>query len=629
MIQRATKVFRYGNDHLTEDHYRSFFADRETMCWEDAIGQLMARKDVVKPKKIPTFLSDVRRNDFVFLLPITLQSTVLDYGTGWGNTSFTLAQYCEQVVAMEPDGNRLRFAAEHFQTRGRRNITPVCAGTGKHLPFADATFDAVVMNGVLEYTPYSAMGSPRKIHRQILSEVLRVLKPSGMILVAIENRFSYRWLTGHRDWQAGGLRWVPFLPRFLADIYSRLWLRRPFRAWLHSYADLRRLFSEAGLSDITVRGYHPNHVSYTNIFDIDDNDNARRVVDEIRQTKPLTRKERLVFGLAASAIPFRTLVHDFMITACRPGGPKTLVPGTLTAAASAGLDTDGSISFDLRSSWRCALIEVRQNGKSCRLLKFPRDDRWTDFIVNEADCLERLSQLDLPDGTLLGPAYLHRGEALGRPYLVMGFLPGLASPDYFNYTAQSRRVTDWLIALARTSAMGTLDQTIVAGRVAAARSCVPDLINWQPNQAHALAVKWEDISTILVHGDLSPGNILVDGDQLSIIDWEFGETAGPPLIDLIDFFLYIFYRKRRDYRPAWTDLFYGVSGAEHRALMRHYCENLCIPDSAIGALAQMFLLHKIMLLYRLPEHKPQVKRSQLTEILLATDFTALRLDERK
>ena len=624
--KNTSQAFRYSLDHLTEDHYQSFFTARETLCWEDAIAELMSRKDIVKPHKISTFLGDRRRNDFIFLLPITSESTVLDFGTGWGNTSLTLAQYCRRVVAMEADRNRLRFANQHFQHRGQTNISPVCAGKGQHLPFADETFDAVIMNGVLEYTPYSAAGSPRDVHRRVLREVRRVLKPGGMILVAIENRFSYRWLTGHRDWQAGGLRWVPFLPRVLANLYSRVVLRKPFRAWLHSYAQLRRLFSDAGLDDITVRGYFPNHVSYTNIFDIGDNDNARRMVNEIRQTKSLPIKERIVYGLAASAIPFRTLVHDFMITGRRPGGSQPSVPGTLTKAASAGLDTENSISYDLRSSWRCALLEVRQNGQSRRLLKYPRDDQWADLIVKEAECLERLSHLEISGEQFDVPDYIGRGNALGRPYLLMGYLPGLVSVLHFQDIARCRDVTNWLISLARASAIGTLDQSAIDERIAAARSCVPDLSHWQPIPTLSCEIKWEKIPTILVHGDFGPSNILVDGSQLNIIDWEFGDVAGPPLIDLIDFFLYVFYGQQRDYRLAWRHLFYDAAGADHRALMREYCQELSIPEAAVGTLVQLYLLHKLMLLNRLPERKPQVKRRELAELLMTTDFAALSLD---
>ena len=45
-----------------------FFRDRDDLGWEEAMDRLVARPDIIKPQKIPVFLSDKRRNDFVFLL---------------------------------------------------------------------------------------------------------------------------------------------------------------------------------------------------------------------------------------------------------------------------------------------------------------------------------------------------------------------------------------------------------------------------------------------------------------------------------------------------------------------------------------------------------------------------------
>ncbi|MEL0113890.1 MAG: class I SAM-dependent methyltransferase, partial [Rickettsiales bacterium] len=241
----ARTKFRYGKDHMEEAYYADFFRDCESDGWIVAMDRLTSRPDIIKPQKISEFLSNQKRNDFVFLLPIGPGGSALDYGSGYGNTSFTLSHYCERVVAVEADRQRLRFSAAHFSHAGARNILPMAGGGSTSLPFEDESFDTVVLNGVLEWTATTIEGHPRDVHLSLLKEIRRVLRPSGSVAISIENRYSYKWFTGIRDHHAGGLRWVSFLPRRLADIYSRVRLRRPYRTWFYSYRALIRLLSEA------------------------------------------------------------------------------------------------------------------------------------------------------------------------------------------------------------------------------------------------------------------------------------------------------------------------------------------------------------------------------------------------
>src|SRR5258708_12767363 len=38
-----------------------------------------------------------------------------------------------------------------------------------------------------------------------------------------------------------------------------------------------------------------------------------------------------------------------------------------------------------------------------------------------------------------------------------------------------------------------------------------------------------------IHGDFQPGNILLTGSSIQVIDWEFGSLTGLPLMDLFTF----------------------------------------------------------------------------------------------
>ena len=305
--------YRYSKDHIGETHYADFFRDRDEYGWEVAMERLVTRKDIIKPQKIPTFLSDQRRNDFIFLLPLGPDTVALDYGSGWGNTSFTLAQYCKQVVAMEADPGRLRFSAAHFHHRGANNILPVRSGNALSLPFGDNTFDLVIMNGVLEWTPRSIDGPPEDVHRKVLSEVRRVLKPGGTLQISIENRYGYDYLLGKRDHHCGGLRWAPFLPRPLANLYSWLWLRQPYRTWFYSYRRLREVMTAAGFTGTQIYSYFRNHVRYSHMYLLDDEENVARKAHEILAVQRTRWKDRLAYRLGTALRRFRWIAQDYMV----------------------------------------------------------------------------------------------------------------------------------------------------------------------------------------------------------------------------------------------------------------------------------------------------------------------------
>ena len=614
--------FRYSKDHLTEAHYTAFFSDLEQRTWQESMDRLLARNDIAKPQKIPQFLADRRRNDFIYLLPITPEATVLDFGSGWGNTSFTLAQTCKRVVAMEADANRLRFSSEHLRHNGCDNVFPLAAGSAQFLPFADETFDAVIMNGVLEWTATATHGDPGRVHRRVLAEILRVLNPGGSLLVSIENRYSYKFLTGMRDHHAGGLRWVTMLPRWLANLYSLLRLGRSYRTWFYGYEALRNLVTEAGFTIPDFYSYHPNHVTYTHLFRIDNDENARRFMHELHATLPLTRRDRLVYRLCDGVVPFRKIAHDFMFITRKPGKCATN-PLTEVAMRVVNANRLDDVAFNLRSTARFVLLEAIVDGKPRALIKFPREDSGAINLAQETACLRRLGEVVLPAGDVGHPSFIEAGTALGRPFLAMSHVAGMANGDAAETGIRRQVVTDWLIALARASASDPVDGDFVNRWQAAARSAVPDVSGRMGSCASVAAQRATGLRRVLVHGDLSPNNILNDGKRIAVIDWEFGRVEGFPLTDLIDFLLYGIYRRTRDYRSAWHTLFHESAGAEMREYLRQYCKALDLEETHVGPLALMFILGKLTLLGPLPEPISARKRSQLLDVLDSTDFSNL------
>lgn len=188
---------------------------------------------------------DESRSDWKFIFPLTPESTVLDLGSGFGSIAFSLSRRCGKVVAMDISAKRLKYLSLRAAQEKAANIFPVFGGDAPRLPFPDGSFDLVVLNGVLEWLGlFGGDKNPREVQLEKLREVRRVLKPGGSVYIGIENRTGYVYFFGGTD--HGGTRFTTLMPRFLADLVSRLTGRGPYRTYTYTEAGYRKLLSEAG-----------------------------------------------------------------------------------------------------------------------------------------------------------------------------------------------------------------------------------------------------------------------------------------------------------------------------------------------------------------------------------------------
>jgi SAM-dependent methyltransferase len=107
---------------------------------------------------------------------------VLDLGCGFGRRETDLRSWSRFVVGCDV-GNDVRN--NHF-------VTARAQGNAYQLPFADSVFDAVLMDYVLEHI---------EVPDRCAREILRVLKPGGMLFFRTPNLFHYvaliAYLTPH------------------------------------------------------------------------------------------------------------------------------------------------------------------------------------------------------------------------------------------------------------------------------------------------------------------------------------------------------------------------------------------------------------------------------------------------
>ena len=108
---------------------------------------------------------------------------ILDLGCGAGHVSFYLAAACQeaQITAYDLSDKMLAVVAAEAGERGLANIKTQ-QGMVEKLPFADNQFDLVVTR----YSAHHWLDVPKA-----LSEIKRVLKPDGMLIISTPDKLIY------------------------------------------------------------------------------------------------------------------------------------------------------------------------------------------------------------------------------------------------------------------------------------------------------------------------------------------------------------------------------------------------------------------------------------------------------
>lgn len=119
--------------------------------------------------------------------------TILELGAGCGALSRHLGEQHAQVHCVE--GSLRRATICRARCRGLNNVTVFCANfSDLNLP---ASYDVVVLNGVLEYAPtfvrQSGGGDPAAA---LIRFARSVLKPGGIVVVGIENKLGLKYWCG-------------------------------------------------------------------------------------------------------------------------------------------------------------------------------------------------------------------------------------------------------------------------------------------------------------------------------------------------------------------------------------------------------------------------------------------------
>lgn len=165
---------------------------------------------------------------------------VLDAGSGNGGISIAFANHGAHVEGVDIEKELVAIARAEATTQG--STAKFSWYEGRTLPFPDQSFDAAVSASVLEHVTEPA---------NYLSEILRVMKPGGVLYLAFPNRLRPK--ETHT-----GLWGLSYLPMPIARWYARYAKHNPLEDNnLHFYSywsGLRMILAAAsGNREWTIR----------------------------------------------------------------------------------------------------------------------------------------------------------------------------------------------------------------------------------------------------------------------------------------------------------------------------------------------------------------------------------------
>jgi len=191
-------------------------------------------------------LSPERRN-LLEWYPFRRAAALLEIGAGCGALTGLFTERLERVTAVELSARRSRIIERRHADKPNLEVM---AGNFMDMPFG-RSFDYVTLIGVLEYARiFIPAPDP---YARLLRRIAAVLKPGGVLILAVENRLGLKYFAGARDDHTGRqFDGIEGYPADSAETFTR--------------DELGRLLRAGGFAEQTFYYPHPDYKLPAEIF---------------------------------------------------------------------------------------------------------------------------------------------------------------------------------------------------------------------------------------------------------------------------------------------------------------------------------------------------------------------------
>ena len=193
-------------------HHWTSFRDAEVDKWDKYFAEALSGRGQEHEDTLWWRISD--RDSFDLLKILCRDKAgvrVLEPACGSGGTSLALPKHLDvaNIILMDGSPNALRFAKDLIPRSLRDRVT-IVRGDAFCLPFKDRSFDIVWNVGVIEHYLKPAIVD-------LASEMLRVARQDGFVVLGIPNRHSAAVLKAYVLGTKWGRRWLKFLRGYRFD----------------------------------------------------------------------------------------------------------------------------------------------------------------------------------------------------------------------------------------------------------------------------------------------------------------------------------------------------------------------------------------------------------------------------
>ena len=271
----------------------------------------------------------------------------------------------------------------------------------------------------------------------------------------------------------------------------------------------------------------------------------------------------------------------------------------------------------------CFFIFADDEASPRYIAKLPRSPAYNDELMGEIVAIQSLRQVvtDELKATLPGP--MHVVSLSGHYVIIEPVLPGQPMDaltmvngrlDPSSTARQVALAHHWLIEIQQNAPhrRQTIDAATLWDQfVEPLERMKTNSELTQSEEKHAeevcselRALEGRDLPLYLYHGDFRPGNILVDGDRIAVLDWQFSRPLAPPLLDWFSFVFRLYSGSVQlpdidgsleKYRAAFHEVFFARNWFSELVAdyTRAYCKALHVEEAYVPLLFSLFVVNNV------------------------------------